>query len=208
MNNRPLIISIGVNILLLLLLAVSIAVGVKACYRQCPPASDTTVINYRDSIIPVKDTTAHTILSGTPKLIKSVPASLSSPAPLSVAAVEACTDTNYYCHDTSVADGYKANVSAVVTGNHLIQLDVKYVSFKPEVIRIKEVTRTIVEQPKSAMFKVYGGAFGMIGQQPGQWGIGVKADVVINDGYMIGYGFDVKNQTHQIEVLMKIKFRK
>ena len=211
--NKPLLISGGINVVLTLALVVAILLGVKSCNKGCPPESVSTVISYRDSIIRITDTVERGILSGTPKLVKTTHAPIidgslgisrpSSPVPSSLAS---CTDTNFYSQDTLVKDSYKASASAIVSGNQLLSWDIKYLNLTPEKVRIETVTTTVTEQPKSAMFKVYAGAFAPFKQ--GYWGLGLKADLVINDGYMIGYGFDFKNYTHNVELLMKINFKK
>lgn len=207
-NNKPLIISLAVNVLLLLLLGAACVVAVTESRRQCPPVEASTVIEYRDSIVYRRDTTAHTILRGAPKLTKHTPAA--QPAapcdPVYLAQQESCADSNFYCKDTAVPNQYKASASAIVTGNKLVSLDISYADLHPDTMRIKEVTTTVVEHPRSPLFKVYAGAFGM--GRKDYWGLGLKADLVIQDKYMVGFGFDAKNQSYQAELLYKLSFIK
>ena len=209
--NKPLLISGSINAVLTIALVIAILLGVRSCHQGCPPESVSTVISYRDSIIRITDTVERGILSGTPKLVKTThpsiaPAFTTQPASQPSYAAYTCTDTNFYSQDTLVKDSYKASASAIVSGNQLLSWDIKYLNLTPEKVRIETVTTTVTQQPKSAMFKVYAGAFAPFKQN--YWGLGLKADLVINDGYMVGYGFDFRNYTHNVELLMKINFKK
>ena len=203
--NRPLLISLAVNVVLFLLLGTSIYFGVKASHADCPPESVRTVVTYRDSIVYVRDTTLRTILSGKPKLVRHVQYAF----PLDTfirTSVSDCADSNFYCQDTLELNNYRASATAIVSGNQLLSWSVKYVNLRPDTIQIKTIDNTIIEHAKSPVFKVYGGVFGQVRQS--YWGIGAKADIVIADAYMIGYGFDVKNLSHEVEFLMKIRLKK
>jgi hypothetical protein len=207
--NKPFIISAALNVVLLVLLCTSIAVGIKVHRADCPPVTESTVITYRDSVIAVRDTAMKPVFNKASVRIRHTEdhsakaMELGSCETLSGAN---CADTNFYCVDTLVPNHYRAEAHATVTGNEVVDWKVNYVNLTPETIRMETVTTTVVEHPRSAMFQVYAGAFGL--GKENYWGLGLKADVVIADRFMIGYGFDAKNLTHQGELLMKINFKK
>ena len=198
---------IGIIAVLLFLLG-----GITGYYiKPCPSCGELISQEVHDSIVAAKDTAVKRIEIGKPKLvgIKKYKPSITNAVPdlpnQCDSSIEiACTDTTLWHTERVIPDNYKAVVNATVTGNRIIDWKLELGDLRPEHIRV--VTNTILQKEKVSLVKIYAGAFGMIGQE-NKWGLGVKADMIIKDGYMIGYGFDAKNLSHQFELLIKIKIK-
>lgn len=98
-----------------------------------------------------------------------------------------CLDTNTFKLDTSVVDNFKASVTATVTGNEIIGMQVNFQNFKPEKWKVIN-TKTTVEK-KQALVKVFPelyarANFNAVTATGG--GAGGGASFVVNDRHLVG----------------------
>jgi hypothetical protein len=191
--------------------------------------SGKTVIEWRDSTAPSKDTT-HTIINSKPIKISTRRRAepLQSRVGYSIAQTDSlnahnstidsdspmCSDTNTYKTDTLSPENFRATATAIVTGNELINLKVVYKNLAPEKWRIETITKTVVQEKKQSLVKVYLGV--NLGATIPQGSIGVyngggNVDAIIADKHMIGFNGGI-NSLIQPQIGFrfseKISFRK
>lgn len=104
-------------------------------------------------------------------------------------------------------DLYKAILYEVVSDNKIQHRSIRFYNLMPGVIEHTE--KTI---PPRETVKVYAGAFSGFGRNytggKWNWSIGPEVMLSVPFGLMAGYGFDAKNNMHQVQLLYKIKLKK
>lgn len=111
-------------------------------------------------------------------------------------SVDSCRDVVRFYSDTFYKPlGYRAVINDTIVGE-LVGRSFYFANLQPQ------INTTTVLAAKQPFLKLYVGAFGMGGRQA--WGVGVKANAVLQDRFMLGYGFDIRNGTHQGEFLIKL----
>jgi hypothetical protein len=191
--------------------------------------SGKTVIEWRDSTAPSKDTT-HTIINSKPIKISTRRRAepLQSRVGYSIAQTDSlnahnstidsdsptCSDTNTYKTDTLSPENFRATATAIVTGNELINLKVVYKNLAPEKWRIETITKTVVQEKRQSLVKVYLGLHvgaSMVNKSIGTYRGGGDIDAIIADRHMLGINGGI-NSNLQPEVGIrfseKISFRK
>jgi hypothetical protein len=125
-----------------------------------------------------------------------------------------CLDTNFYKSDTISPENFRATATATVTNNELINIKVDYKNLAPEKWRIETITKTVVQQQKQSLVKVYLGV--NLGATIPQGSIGIyngggNVDAIIADKHMIGINGGINSLIQPqigIRFSEKISFRK
>ncbi len=190
--------------------------------------SGKTVIEWRDSTAPNKEA-EKTIINSKPKLIgvkkyiKSgaggahkgvefdhIKDSLSS----KMETTAHCLDTTIYKVDTLCPENFRATATATVTNNELINLKVDYKNLAPEKWRIETITKTVVQEKKQSLVKVYLGVHlgtTIVNKTIGTYRGGGDIDAIIADRHMLGINGGINSNLQPevgIRFAEKISFRK
>ena len=99
-----------------------------------------------------------------------------------------CLDTNIYHQDTFLVDNFRAQTTAIITGNELIALNVSYQNLKPE--KWKVLSKTVTVEKKQSLVKVYTGIYAGVSianKTVASYHGGVGLDAIISDRHLIGF---------------------
>ena len=186
-----------------------------------------TVIEWRDSTAPNKEA-EKTIINSKPKLVAThkFSSQISKPSisndldcdssfeGVSSQIRISCNDTNIYKVDTLSPENFKATATATVTGNELINLKVVYKNLAPEKWRIETITKTVVQEKRQSLIKIYLGVHvgtSIVNKTIGTYRGGGDIDAIIADKHIIGINGGI-NSNLQPEVGIrfseKISFKK
>lgn len=221
--NKPFLYTILIAILLLF----SNIFFIHLWWTKPCDCSGKTVIEWRDSTAPSKDTT-HTIINSKPKLVAThkFSSQISKPSisndldcdssfeGVSSQIRISCNDTNLYKTDTLSPENFKATATATVTNNELINLKVDYKNLAPEKWRIETITKTVVQEKKQSLVKVYLGVHvgtTIVNKTIGAYRGGGDIDAIIADRHMLGINGGVNSNLHPeigIRFSEKLSFRK
>jgi len=197
--------------------------------------SGKTVIEWRDSTAPNKEA-EKTIINSKPKLIgvkkyinggthkgvefdtvKSLNPSNSRELESNMVElnqVSTCLDTTIYKLDTLSPENFRATATATVTNNELINLKVDYKNLAPEKWRIETITKTVVQEEKKSLVKVYLGVHvgtTIVNKTLGTYRGGGDIDAIIADRHMLGINGGVNSMLQPevgIRFSEKISFKK
>ena len=118
-----------------------------------------------------------------------------------------CSEMVEYSDTLHKPDAYTAILYEVVSENKIQHRSIRFYNLTPT---ITQHTEKII--PQRERVKVYAGAFSGFGRNytggRWNWSIGPEVMVSVPFGLMAGYGFDAKNNMHQVQLLYKIKLRK
>ncbi len=217
------------TLLIAILLLFSNILFIHLWWTKPCDCSGKTVIEWRDSTAPSKDTT-HTIINSKPIKISTRKRvePLQSRVGYSIAQTDSlnahnstidsdsptCSDTNYYKTDTLSPENFKATATAAVTGNELINLKVDYKNLAPEKWRIETITKTVVQEKKQSLVKVYAGiGFGtsIINKSIGTYRGTANIASIIADKHIIELSGGLNSNINpeiELRFLEKISFRK
>ncbi len=125
-----------------------------------------------------------------------------------------CSDTNFYKTDTLSPENFRATATATVTNNELINLKVDYKNLAPEKWRIETITKTVVQEKKQSLVKVYLGVrvgASIVNKTIGTYRGGGDIDAIIADRHMLGINGGVNSMLQPevgIRFSEKISFKK
>lgn len=206
--------SVLLNVILLVLL-------VRGCgVPNCP---ETVIIKHTiDTIRPDIDTITPQIVTSVPKprninkRSEPIAAAQDSFSCVSgfheaggaMSATSSCFDEVSYSDTTEVKDSYRAIINEVVQDNRIKSRELVFYNLTP---RIVETIEKI--QPQRERVRVYAGFFaGVQGsytrKQITGWSAGPELMLTMPVGAAVGYGYDARNNGHQLHFLYKIKLRK
>jgi len=172
-----------------------------------------TIINTKPKLVGVKKY----IKSGTSGALKGVEFDQidSNPKALVASSLQVvCLDTNIYKTDTLSPENFRATATATVTNNELINLKVDYKNLAPEKWRIETITKTVVQEEKKSLVKVYLGVHvgtTIVNKTLGTYRGGGDIDAIIADRHMLGINGGVNSMLQPevgIRFSEKISFRK
>ena len=202
---------------LLVLLIVALLGGVIGwVIKPCPTCLGTTVVEVHDSIAPAKDTLPISI-NVKPKKVSVKKYNVDGPHCDQIsdkiyttfndsngfnsdqyrATYSLCLDTNIYHQDTFLVDNFRAQTTAIITGNELIALNVSYQNLKPE--KWKVLSKTVTVEKKQSLVKVYTGIYAGVAianKTVASYHGGVGLDAIISDRHLIGFQCGLNSSLH------------
>lgn len=203
--------SVALNVLLILLLF-------KGCNCNCPDAVVTkhTIDTVRVKVEDVKPS----VITHVPVVKKILTPKILVPTlpPLNVSdnsipllrdtVINPCNFIVIYNDTTEEADKYRAIIEDTVTGNRITGRKISFFNLTPRIVETIEKTIPLKER-----VRLYAGVFAGVQGSYSQkqitgWSAGPELAVTFPVGAMVGYGYDARNNGHQLHFLYKIKLIK
>ena len=219
--NRPLLMSVGLNIVL--------AIALLLCLKQCgnQPCPDATVITKWTDTVFVNEKTAHTdtailtpivrvihkhknnndtSLSFSPTVSVFIPGSAENTTRTS--SFYDCADTIEYSDTTYRKNEYRAVIHEQISGNKIIQRKLLFTNLSPQIV--EHIDKII---PQRERVRVYLGVMAGFEASYSQkkisnFNLGPELIVTEPHGALLEYGYDAKNNGHRIVFAWKIKTSK
>lgn len=201
-------------------LLVAVIALIRGCNGvDCPPIGQTITRHTDTFYLPVKDTVWLT-QKYVPKPVKVFPVNVAQAdtlPPYTGAGVlaENCLDTVQYSDEQCKDNSYSLFIDDLISGNRIIQREIKFANLTPTMVIHDSVTvtNTIKEKEKA---RLYLGGFITAGYgralNPNaamlRLGGGPQALLTFPKGAAIGYGYDLYNNSHQAQLLFKIRVKK
>lgn len=208
------LISLAINLLLIAML-----------YRSCnKPCAEATVTRHWTDTVYVdesKVTPTITISRPQPRSVKKYTAIVAAPLTHSAGADSLawggeasapngadCNELVAYLDTLYEPDKYKAEIYELVTGNRIQSRRITFWPLVPQVVEHVEKT-----MPAKERIQLYLGVFAGIQASYTQkrvsvFNVGPQLVITEPHGLMLGYGFDARNNGHQLQLLYKIKLKR